>query len=138
MVSENKLDGGALPRPLAVGAITETRQIKLRWLVMLLGALGVAMAINQQFLLNIFGFQPLGNAYLYYLIGIFLAVSFITLPISKSLDGRFLLLNLVLAVAAIVSAGWLSKRADNHPAGMGTRRAVDCRRYGDDPVLSRS
>jgi len=107
MVSENKLDGGALPRPLAVGAITETRQIKLRWLVMLLGALGVAMAINQQFLLNIFGFQPLGNAYLYYLIGIFLAVSFITLPISKSLDGRFLLLNLVLAVAAIVSAGWL-------------------------------
>ena len=28
----------------------------LRWLIMLLGASGVLLAVNQQFLLNVFGF----------------------------------------------------------------------------------
>lgn len=45
-----------------------------------LGALGILMAINQVFLLGLAGFQPLGSSYLYYLIGIFLAVSFLMLP----------------------------------------------------------
>lgn len=79
----------------------------LRWLIMGLGAVGVVLAVNQQFLLDIAGFQPLGNAYLYYLIGIFLAVSFLALPISRALDGRLLWVNLALAVLALVSAGWL-------------------------------
>ncbi|RJK96682.1 TRAP transporter fused permease subunit [Paracoccus aestuarii] len=72
-----------------------------------LGAVGVVLAINQQFLLGLFGFQPLGNAYLYYLIGIFLAVSFLTLPIAPDLEGRFAPVNLALAAMALVSAGWL-------------------------------
>lgn len=83
------------------------RQNGLRVLVMLLGAFGVAMAINQQFLLNMFGFQPLGNAYLYYLIGIFLAVTFVTLPARRNQGEKLFWVNLVLAVAAIVSGGWL-------------------------------
>lgn len=81
----------------------------VRWLVIALGTLGVIMAINQQFLLNLFGFQPLGNAYLYYLIGIFLAVAFLTLPVSSNQRGRLLWLNLPLAVAALISAGWLGQ-----------------------------
>lgn len=45
-----------------------------------LGFIGVVMAINQVFLLGLGGFQPLGNAYLYYLIGIFLSIAFLTMP----------------------------------------------------------
>ncbi|WCR10792.1 TRAP transporter fused permease subunit [Paracoccus stylophorae] len=107
MVSENETADDPSARRVAPEAVTQPGQIRLRWLVMLLGAIGVVMAVNQQFLLNLFGFQPLGNAYLYYLIGIFLAVAFVTLPISKSTDGRLLWLNLILGAAAIVSAGWL-------------------------------
>ncbi|TJZ85634.1 TRAP transporter fused permease subunit [Paracoccus hibiscisoli] len=72
-----------------------------------LGMVGVVLAINQQFLLGLFGFQPLGNAYLYYLIGIFLAVSFLTLPVAPNLENRFAVLNLALAAMALISAGWL-------------------------------
>ncbi|MBB1492857.1 TRAP transporter fused permease subunit [Paracoccus sp. MC1862] len=50
--------------------------------VYILGAAGVLLAINQVFLLNLFGFQPLGNSYLYYLIGVFLSIAFITMPSS--------------------------------------------------------
>ena len=79
----------------------------LRWLIMGLGTVGVVLAVNQQFLLDIGGFQPLGNAYLYYLIGIFLAVSFLALPISRALDGRLLWVNLILAPSRWqVRAGW--------------------------------
>ncbi len=79
----------------------------MRWLIMLLGAIGVLMAINQQFLLNIFGFQPLGNAYLYYLIGIFLAVAFISVPMASRPSAWQVWVNLGLAALALVSAGWL-------------------------------
>ncbi|KZL15481.1 Sialic acid TRAP transporter permease protein SiaT [Pseudovibrio axinellae] len=82
-------------------------QAAFRIIIMALGALGVSMAINQQFLLNIMGFQPLGNAYLYYLIGIFLALAFLSLPASTLNPQRFWWLNIILAVAALVSAGWL-------------------------------
>ncbi|MFS4437767.1 TRAP transporter permease [Paracoccaceae bacterium GXU_MW_L88] len=95
-------DGVAAPQEPET-AIQKT----LRLIVMVLGALGILMAINQQFLLNILGFQPLGNAYLYYLIGIFLALAFLTLPASAKNPDRFWLLNMILAIAALVSAGWL-------------------------------
>ena len=76
-------------------------------LVMCLGALGIVMAVNQQFLLDFVGFQPLGNAFLYYLIGIFLAVAFLTLPISRTLADRLIWVNLLLAGLALMSAGYL-------------------------------
>ena len=86
---------------------TAPGQALTRAIVMVLGGLGIVMAINQQFLLNLFGFQPLGNAYLYYLIGIFLAVAFLTLPASPKHPHRLWWFNPVLAAAALVSAGWL-------------------------------
>jgi TRAP-type uncharacterized transport system fused permease subunit len=55
-----------------------------RVVAQVLGGLGVVLALNQVFLLNLFGFQPLGNGYLYYLIGIFLSVAFICLPARKA------------------------------------------------------
>ena len=107
MVSEKTTDAalsegqGAGARPILAD------QTARRVIVMGLGAFGIVMAINQQFLLNLFGFQPLGNAYLYYLIGIFLAVAFLTLPASTLHPRRLRWLDPGLAVAALVSAGWL-------------------------------
>lgn len=107
MVSEKTTDA-ALPEGQGAGARPILAdQTARRVIVMGLGAFGIVMAINQQFLLNLFGFQPLGNAYLYYLIGIFLAVAFLTLPASTLHPRRLRWLDPGLAVAALVSAGWL-------------------------------
>lgn len=51
-----------------------------RAIVMLLGLAGLLMAINQTFSLSLFGFSPLGNAFLYYLIGVFLASALLCYP----------------------------------------------------------
>lgn len=91
----------------ATEVVHQPRRQRLRWLVMLLGAIGIVLAVNQQFLLNFFGFQPLGNAYLYYLIGIFLAIAFLVLPATSDDRPGLLWLNLILAALALISAGWL-------------------------------
>jgi len=57
------------------------------WAVLLLGALGLLMAINQTFMLRFLGFDPLGNSFLYYLIGIFLAAAFLIYPM-RAADRR--------------------------------------------------
>lgn len=93
------------PENLAVGPTPTPRVVG--WMVIALGTLGVLMAINQQFLLNLFGFQPLGNAYLYYLMAIFLAVTFLVLPASPHPRGKLIILDLVLAALALVSGCWL-------------------------------
>ncbi|WP_417839568.1 TRAP transporter permease [Tritonibacter scottomollicae] len=103
-----KTTDAAMPEGMAVSAPAPLPgQTLIRAIVMAMGALGVIMAINQQFLLNLFGFQPLGNAYLYYLIGIFLAVTFLVLPVSTLNPRRLWWINPILAVAALISAGWL-------------------------------
>lgn len=107
MDSENRRHGAALAGPTVASFAAAARQTVLRTAIMILGALGVLLAINQQFLLNLFGFQPLGNSYLYYLIGIFLALAFLMLPINRADSGQFWWLNVIMAVAALVSAGWL-------------------------------
>ena len=80
---------------------------RTEWLVMALGAIGVLLTVNQQFLLNLAGFQPLGNSYLYYLIGIFLAAAFLTLPAFGARGGGALWLDLPLAALALGSTGYL-------------------------------
>ena len=54
------------------------------WAVLSLGMVGMLMGINQTFVLRFMGFQPLGNSFLYYLIGVFLAASFLIYPMTKS------------------------------------------------------
>ncbi|XKE47311.1 TRAP transporter permease [Halomonas organivorans] len=51
-----------------------------RWVVIVLGAVGLLLAVNQAFALRLLGFYPLGNAFLYYLIGIFLAAALLSFP----------------------------------------------------------
>lgn len=74
-----------------------------------LGAFGILMAINQVFLLGLAGFQPLGSSYLYYLIGIFLAVAFLMLPARETHKDRvrwFDWLAAVLVLGACIYLGW--------------------------------
>ncbi|MFD1796768.1 TRAP transporter fused permease subunit [Paracoccus aurantiacus] len=105
MTTETEVADGLAGTP---GTIAPTPvQRVVGWMVIALGTLGVLMAINQQFLLNLFGFQPLGNAYLYYLIAIFLAVTFLVLPVNRQSRGPLLVLDLVLAGLALVSGFWL-------------------------------
>ncbi|UZD65638.1 TRAP transporter permease [Marinobacter sp. AN1] len=75
--------------------------------MILLGTLGLLMAINQTFNLKLLGFQPLGNAYLYYLIGIFLAAAYIAFPAWKGAAAKVSWYDWPLAVMALVCAGYL-------------------------------
>jgi len=77
------------------------------WITLTLGALGLLMAINQTFNLEILGFQPLGNSYLYYLIGLFLAAAFLCFPAWSGARNRISWYDWVLAVLALVSCGYL-------------------------------
>ncbi|MDO6459663.1 TRAP transporter fused permease subunit [Granulosicoccaceae sp. 1_MG-2023] len=72
-----------------------------------LGACGLLMAINQTFHLKILGFEPLGNAYLYYLIGIFLAAAFLCFPAWSGARNRIAWYDWLLASAALVSCSYL-------------------------------
>ena len=58
------------------------------WTVLSLGTLGLLMGINQTFVLRFMGFQPLGNSFLYYLIGVFLAASFLIYPMTKKAKNK--------------------------------------------------
>ncbi|SFE42428.1 TRAP transporter, 4TM/12TM fusion protein [Marinobacter sp. DSM 26671] len=77
------------------------------WIVMALGTLGLLMAINQTFNLKLLGFQPLGNSYLYYLIGIFLAAAFLCFPAWLGARDRISWYDWVLAASALASCGYL-------------------------------
>ncbi|MDF0749639.1 TRAP transporter fused permease subunit [Marinobacter sp. 71-i] len=65
------------------------------------------MAINQTFNLKFLGFQPLGNSYLYYLIGIFLAAAFLCFPAWSGARNRISWYDWGLATLALVSCGYL-------------------------------
>ncbi|KAA1172311.1 TRAP transporter fused permease subunit [Marinobacter salinexigens] len=77
------------------------------WTALALGGLGLLMAINQTFHLKLLGFEPLGNSYLYYLIGIFLAAAFLCFPAWSGARDRISWYDWVLAVLALVSCGYL-------------------------------
>jgi len=75
--------------------------------VLMLGILGLAMAINQTFNLKILGFQPIGNAYLYYLIGVFLAAAFLCFPAWSGARNRVSWYDWLMAGLALGSCGYL-------------------------------
>lgn len=77
------------------------------WAVLLLGSSGLLMAINQTFNLSILGFQPLGNSYLYYLIGIFLAAAFLCFPAWPGASNKIPWYDWVLGLLAMASCGYL-------------------------------
>ncbi len=88
-----------------------TRQSRLRgaayWALITLGTLGLLLAINQTFNLALLGFEPLGNAYLYYLIGLFLAAAFLSFPAWSGARDAVPWYDWVLGAAALGSCGYL-------------------------------
>ncbi|MCA8866626.1 TRAP transporter permease [Halomonas sp. SBBP1] len=72
-----------------------------RWIVMGLGAVGLLMTINQTFALKLLGFYPIGNAFIYYLIGLFLSVALLIFPARKADTERLPWYDWVLAGAAL-------------------------------------
>ncbi|GAB3683288.1 TRAP transporter permease [Salinisphaera aquimarina] len=79
------------------------------WITLFLGALGLLLTINQTFTLHLLGFQPLGNSFLYYLIGIFLAATFLYYPAWSGAKGHVPLYDWVLSIAALVPAIYLGQ-----------------------------
>ncbi|MDC0661460.1 TRAP transporter permease [Marinobacter sp. SS21] len=77
------------------------------WVVLTLGALGLLMAVNQTFNLKLLGFEPLGNSYLYYLIGLFLAAAFLCFPAWSGARQRIAWYDWGLAALALVACGYL-------------------------------
>lgn len=78
-----------------------------RWTVMGLGTLGLLMTINQTFALKLLGFYPIGNAFIYYLIGLFLSAALLIFPARKADAERLPWYDWVLAVAALGGAIYL-------------------------------
>ncbi|GHE22785.1 C4-dicarboxylate ABC transporter [Halomonas urumqiensis] len=68
---------------------------------MALGLTGLMMAINQTFALKLLGFYPIGNAFLYYLIGIFLAAALLCFPARKADVNRLPWYDWLLATTAL-------------------------------------
>lgn len=77
------------------------------WVVLGLGLAGLLLTINQTFTLGVFGFQPLGNSFLYYLIGLFLAATFLCYPAWSGAKAHVPLYDWVLAVAVLIPAAYL-------------------------------
>ncbi|WP_088701154.1 TRAP transporter permease [Halomonas campaniensis] len=78
-----------------------------RWIVMGLGAVGLLMTINQTFALKLLGFYPIGNAFIYYLIGLFLSAALLIFPARKADNERLPWYDWVLAGAALGGAIYL-------------------------------
>lgn len=94
--------------PVEVDGIRITRMHGVTyWVVLALGALGLLVAINQTFTLRVFGFSPLGNSFLYYLIGIFLAAAYLIYPMKKSDSDRTRWYDWVFASLAIICTLYL-------------------------------
>jgi TRAP transporter 4TM/12TM fusion protein len=77
------------------------------WCAISLGTLGLLLAINQTFNLEILGFKPLGNAYLYYLIGLFLAAAYLCFPASQGAKNHVPWYDWVAVLAALGSCTYL-------------------------------
>jgi TRAP transporter 4TM/12TM fusion protein len=89
------------------------------WIAIVASGLGLLMAINPTFHLTLLGFDPLGNSYLYYLIGMFLSLAFLAYPAWSGARERvpwydWLLIGLTLASTIhlgrhgleIIEQGW--------------------------------
>ncbi|WP_290651654.1 TRAP transporter permease [Aquisalimonas sp.] len=97
------------PPPGEDGVVGESARLEgwTYWVVVTLGTAGLLMAINQTFNLRLLGFQPLGNSFLYYLIGLFLAAAFLSYPAVAAAANRVPWYDWILAVAAIASSVYL-------------------------------
>lgn len=103
--------GRGQPAPQESLTLTPTARLTgaTRTAVIVLGLAGLLLAINQTFTLRVAGFQPLGNAFLYYLIGIFLAAAFLSFPMRQRDVGPVPWYDWLLAALALASTVYLGR-----------------------------
>ncbi|MDN3516546.1 TRAP transporter permease [Aquisalimonas lutea] len=77
------------------------------WVVLAAGAIGLLMAVNQTFYLKLLGFSPLGNSFLYYLIGLFLGAAYLCFPAHPGAAWRTPWYDWLLAGTALACAVYL-------------------------------
>lgn len=78
------------------------------WIALFYGGFGIAVAINQTFSFNAFGFVLLDNSYYYLLIGIFLPLAFLIFPAVSRHGDRVPFYDWLLFAVTIVTAFYLS------------------------------
>ena len=78
------------------------------WIAMFLGGMGIAIAINQTFGINPFGFILIDNSYYYILIAIFLSLAFLIFPAVKRHSHKVPLYDWALFFITIATAMYLS------------------------------
>jgi TRAP transporter 4TM/12TM fusion protein len=78
------------------------------WITMFFGGFGIALAINQTFGINPFGFVLLDNSYFYSLIAVFLSLAFLILPAVKRHSHYVPLYDWALFFISILTALYLA------------------------------
>lgn len=78
-----------------------------------ISGLAILLCINQIFHLNLAGFMPIGNAYYYYILTLYLSVSFLIYPSGKRYEARIPWFDWILFVVCIATTVYLGLNAYN-------------------------
>ncbi|MEM7250242.1 MAG: TRAP transporter fused permease subunit [Pseudomonadota bacterium] len=87
---------------------TERLSGAVYWITLILGTIGILLAINQTFSLHLLGFVLIDNSYYYLLIAIFLSLALLLFPASKKHSDRVPLYDWCLFGVTIVASLYLS------------------------------
>lgn len=79
-----------------------------KYVIVVLTLIGVVISINQLFFLQLFGFAPAENTYLYYLFTCFLSMGFLLFPASKKHKGKIKWYDVVFFIVTLVSSFYLA------------------------------
>ncbi len=83
------------------------------WITLLLGGLGILIAINQTFSLNAFNYVLIDNAYFYLLIAIFMSIAFLLFPARKKDANHVPFYDWLLFAVTMVTALYLSYHGED-------------------------
>ncbi|MBI3992378.1 MAG: TRAP transporter permease [Candidatus Lambdaproteobacteria bacterium] len=78
------------------------------WLALVLGSVGIVLAINQTFNLRLLGFSPIGTSFYYLLIATFLTVAFMAYPGRRRDAQRIPWFDWVLMAVTVADGGYLA------------------------------
>ncbi len=83
------------------------------WIALILGSLGILIAINQTFSFNAFNYVLIDNAYFYLLIAIFLSIAFLLFPARKKDVDHVPIYDWILFAVTMVTALYLSYHGED-------------------------
>jgi len=83
------------------------------YVVSIYSVLGILLSVNQIFNLKIFGFMPIGNAYYYYMLAIYLSISFLIYPINQKQANMISVYDWLLFLICTIATIYLGLNAYN-------------------------